>query len=544
MAVTNAEINSWLSDNPGASDATIASAMQKFGVSPGQVSRATGTNPTEVQTRFNAAIAPPPAAPTGLINTNPKVPNTQTYFGAGNPNISSADIRHVLNQPGMTDAQIAAEAAKYNVSLGQIQNAAPDNPRFSSANTTKWLSEQGITQDADQPEDSTPSYDTVQDSLDTTNADTVNAETTDSKLSLRDQILAEVFQGGDQGQAGNTAQYVRADQSQTKGTVSAQLDSLLNQNNSHMRQAETYGFQHANSRGLLNSSLAGQAAQNAMIERALQIATPDAAASNQFSMFNADNANTTNRFNADQNLKSSMFDADQANRIGMFNADIERQYDLTKLGITKDIAINAENIARDYGLASMDTESKLKIANINAASKSSTDGAGLNDRLLASIAEINGRDISQEAKDDQIKVMVNATDGAISMLGAFDAMGAALNPNASTSDRAGILAPNSGSAVNNGIDAGEPNPNTGLGSPIKTNSGYNLSGSELALAEKIVAANPGSDINRVVTKKEIEDIRNSPIGAIAVERKLGNFEKLYTPGTTKGNSFILMHPKA
>jgi hypothetical protein len=270
-------------------------------------------------------------------------------------------------------------------------------------------------------------------------------------------------------------------------------------------------------------------------------------------MFNADNANTTNRFNADQNLKAGMFDADQTNRVNMFNADITRQYDLTKLGITRDMAINAENIARDYGLASMDTESKIKIANINAASKSSSDAASLNNTMISAIHEINGRDISQEAKNDQIKVIVDATDSSIAMNAAFDAIGVALNPNrqdtgGETTSRADTLVPGGGTNKDGGdsgeADPGQPNPSTGLLSPIKTSSGYILSGPELTSAKKLVDANPGADLRRVVTLQEQEDIRNSGLGGIGVERAFNNLEKLYIPGTTKGNSFILMHPKA
>jgi hypothetical protein len=58
MAVTNAEITAWLAANPKASDKTIASAMQHYGVSPHQMAQATGLSAKEVQSRYDAALAP------------------------------------------------------------------------------------------------------------------------------------------------------------------------------------------------------------------------------------------------------------------------------------------------------------------------------------------------------------------------------------------------------------------------------------------------------------------------------------------------------
>lgn len=58
MAVTNEQITSWLQSNPGATDATIASTMQQFGVTPAQMAQATGLDTSAVQARYDAAIAP------------------------------------------------------------------------------------------------------------------------------------------------------------------------------------------------------------------------------------------------------------------------------------------------------------------------------------------------------------------------------------------------------------------------------------------------------------------------------------------------------
>lgn len=61
-------------------------------------------------------------------------------------------------------------------------------------------------------------------------------------------------------------------------TAEGRLNNMLQSDSPLMRTAETYGLQTANKRGLLDSSLAGQAAQSAMIESASPIAMQDAGA--------------------------------------------------------------------------------------------------------------------------------------------------------------------------------------------------------------------------------------------------------------------------
>jgi hypothetical protein len=58
MAVTAQEINTWLQNNPTASDSQIRSAMDQYGVSTSQFSSATGMNPYEVQARYDAVGTP------------------------------------------------------------------------------------------------------------------------------------------------------------------------------------------------------------------------------------------------------------------------------------------------------------------------------------------------------------------------------------------------------------------------------------------------------------------------------------------------------
>lgn len=60
--VADQAVTSWLQSNPGANDATIAAAMQQYGVDPAQMARVTGLDTGAVQTRYDAAL-PSAAAP-------------------------------------------------------------------------------------------------------------------------------------------------------------------------------------------------------------------------------------------------------------------------------------------------------------------------------------------------------------------------------------------------------------------------------------------------------------------------------------------------
>lgn len=78
--------------------------------------------------------------------------------------------------------------------------------------------------------------------------------------------------------APQAAAAAKANQTSTANpaSVAGELDKMLASDSPLMRRARTTGFQVANRRGLLNSSIAAGEAQNAMIEAAAPIASQDA----------------------------------------------------------------------------------------------------------------------------------------------------------------------------------------------------------------------------------------------------------------------------
>lgn len=144
-------------------------------------------------------------------------------------------------------------------------------------------------------------------------------------------------------------------------TVAGQVTGLIDANSPLMQQAATKAKQSMNSTGLLNSSMAVGAGQNAVIGAALPIAQADASTYANSAQFNADNntrnsqfnsnqnqnmttqnmnaSNTASQFNASNNTDISKFNASSANNAGQFNADSYNQ--MEKFNVANQVAATA-----------------------------------------------------------------------------------------------------------------------------------------------------------------------------------------------------------
>ena len=92
--------------------------------------------------------------------------------------------------------------------------------------------------------------------------------------------------------------------------VENRLNNLLDSNGRYMQLARTGAQQQAASRGLLNSSIAAGAGENAAIRSALPIAQQDA---NTYAQMEANNNNIQNRFNENQQRQNFTTDRDFVN---------------------------------------------------------------------------------------------------------------------------------------------------------------------------------------------------------------------------------------
>lgn len=109
-----------------------------------------------------------------------------------------------------------------------------------------------------------------------------------------------------------------------KQTTSGQLNSIISQDNPLMQTAKTQAMQQANDRGLINSTMAGQAGQQAVIQTALPIAQADAQVNATNAQWNADSANKTSMFNTSESNKLLQTGLDLNSRTEL--ANIEANY--------------------------------------------------------------------------------------------------------------------------------------------------------------------------------------------------------------------------
>lgn len=107
-------------------------------------------------------------------------------------------------------------------------------------------------------------------------------------------------------------------------TVSAQLDRILGKDSPYMQTARQSGADYANSRGLINSGMAGQAGEAAAISAALPIATSDANTYSNVAQNNAVFSNTAGQFNAGAGNTASLNAAAAANALGQTGAQGEQ----------------------------------------------------------------------------------------------------------------------------------------------------------------------------------------------------------------------------
>lgn len=110
-------------------------------------------------------------------------------------------------------------------------------------------------------------------------------------------------------------------------SVQDRLDAILASDSPLMQRARTTGLQTANRRGLLNSSIAAEAAQNAMIDAALPIASQDADISNQQLMQQRDIELQQWLQQSDADLRKALQQGDLANQrwIAELDATTRRQ---------------------------------------------------------------------------------------------------------------------------------------------------------------------------------------------------------------------------
>lgn len=130
-----------------------------------------------------------------------------------------------------------------------------------------------------------------------------------------------------------TAAQIASPSLATTTTGQTQLAGILNRGGPLMQQAATAGNQQAAARGLLNSSMAVQAAQAAVLDRAIPLATADAQTINQGAQFNANQEQQTKSANAGYNQQANMQNAQTSNAMGQWNTGQQNESTLKAMDV-------------------------------------------------------------------------------------------------------------------------------------------------------------------------------------------------------------------
>lgn len=185
-------------------------------------------------------------------------------------------------------------------------------------------------------------------------------------------------------------------------TVESRSAGIIASNSPLMQLAETRANQQANSRGLINSSMAVGAGQTAVLDKATQIAGQDAATSANAALVNTQ---AKNQFGViDKNLQSDVAKMNVGNTLDMQKAQ-------QKFGF--DQALTNTQAENNKAIASMEAQYK----NLTQASASATSIINSVSTQTAKIMENTQMDAA--AKQKAIDIYSANANKALKMIGAI-----------------------------------------------------------------------------------------------------------------------------
>ncbi len=164
-------------------------------------------------------------------------------------------------------------------------------------------------------------------------------------------------------------------------TVSGQANNIIGQGGPLMQQAANTGNALAAQRGLLNSSMGIQAAQNAVLQNATQLAQGDANALNQASQFNAQSQNQTLAQNTANQQATNQFNTQQGNAMSTWNLGQQNEAVMKTLDANnKETLMNIE-------------------ANYKTLMQANSSASGMYEQMLKNLSDISAsKDMDAAAK--------------------------------------------------------------------------------------------------------------------------------------------------
>jgi hypothetical protein len=179
-------------------------------------------------------------------------------------------------------------------------------------------------------------------------------------------------------QTGDAAQYQAqlVSMDPNKETVQGQLANLMATDNAVLQRARTKANQAANARGLINSSMAEEAAQAAMLDAGIPIATADAQlyadARNRnqeaLNAAGATNVSEANKFKiADKQVETAFAQMTIEQQYALEKLAASAGYDMQKLNANQLLDLQKMAVAQQYDLTKMDKSAANEMAKMSVA---------------------------------------------------------------------------------------------------------------------------------------------------------------------------------
>lgn len=233
-------------------------------------------------------------------------------------------------------------------------------------------------------------------------------------------------------------------------TVAGQLAKVTKDDSPVLQQARTSGLQTAASRGLVNSSIGVGAAEGAVLDRALQIATPDASTYANAGKYNADVANNMALANQGATNTAQQFTAGSKNQQTLANQSATNQqlqqdtqnkqqaslagYDaavkaaLTNYDGALKVSMQNADAQTKVQLQSIDSQTRIGLGNIEANYKTLMQAnQGATDLYSTTIQQITAimgnKDLDATAKQNLINQQTSFLQSGLTMIGKMNNLG-------------------------------------------------------------------------------------------------------------------------
>lgn len=225
-------------------------------------------------------------------------------------------------------------------------------------------------------------------------------------------------------------------------TVQGQLNSIISGDNELMQRARALATGEMGGRGLVSSTMNAQAGTAAVLDKALQIATPDAQIYSDRAMFNVNQQNQVGMFNAGEANKLSAVGADIAARFGLqqnefsFTAgesmlDRASQEKLTQMKIASDELLQKAQLAHSASMTQMQIAADAANTDKSISAQSALQAAQQNFQTtqneLDRLQQANLFIKDQEFKLEQVKVEQDFRTNLLEVENAFKGSEAALD---------------------------------------------------------------------------------------------------------------------